>query len=100
MRSIELENYVNFEIGSLGHQDVQKTTSAQVSGFSPDSQIASNLQPVETTNYEPELKVRDDGTPDFDAMSSEYDDDINLDDDDTFLRALEEINQSKRKKQK
>ena len=86
---VPLKSYVNFEIGSLGTQDAQETTGPQVSGFSPDSHIASNLQAVESSNYETELKIREDGTPDFDAMSSEYDDDINLDDDDTFLKALE-----------
>ena len=42
--------------------------------------------------------LKDDGTPDFDAMTSEYDEDIDLGDDDTFLRALEEINTDKQKK--
>jgi predicted regulator of Ras-like GTPase activity (Roadblock/LC7/MglB family) len=95
---VPLKSYVNFEIGSLGTQDAHGTPGPQISGFSSDSQIASNLKPVGGVNYKTELKVHDDGTPDFDAMSSEYDDDINLDDDDTFLKALEEINSEKRKR--
>jgi predicted regulator of Ras-like GTPase activity (Roadblock/LC7/MglB family) len=79
---VPLEDYVNFEIGTLtGSQQVstQKQAAAPVTS-------AAEYDPF-TTN----IKLNSDGSPNFEAMSSEYDDvDLNIEED-AMLDALNDL---------
>ncbi|MHA1765691.1 MAG: roadblock/LC7 domain-containing protein [Promethearchaeota archaeon] len=96
---VPLDDYINFEIGTLtgtvkSSQTVPQTTSQYKT---PDQAApvssASDYDPF-TTN----LKLKVDGTPDFDAMASEYDDvDLNIEED-AMLDALNDLEYNLEKK--
>ncbi len=86
---VPLEDYINFEIGSL-------TGSPQVS-----TPITSAAPVTSAADYDPfttNIKLNSDGTPNFNAMSSEYDDvDLNIEED-AMLDALSDLEYDLEKK--
>jgi len=98
---VPLDDYINFEIGTLtgtakSSQTVPQTTSQhQTPDQAAPVSSASDYDPF-TTN----LKLKADGTPDFDAMASEYDDvDLNIEED-AMLDALNDLEYNLEKKNK
>ncbi|QEE16233.1 roadblock/LC7 domain-containing protein [Promethearchaeum syntrophicum] len=98
---VPLEDYVNFEIGTLTGSS--PSTPAQTPSSTP---ITSTAPLTAATDYDPfttNIKLNSDGTPNFDAMSSEYDDvDLNIEED-AMLDALEDLEfdmEEKKKKSK
>ncbi len=96
---VPLDDYINFEIGTLtgtakSSQPVPQTTSQhQTPDQAAPVSSASDYDPF-TTN----LKLKADGTPDFDAMASEYDDvDLNIEED-AMLDALNDLEYNLEKK--
>jgi len=86
---VPLDDYINFEIGSL-------TGSPQVS-----TPITSAAPVTSAADYDPfttNIKLNSDGTPNFNAMSSEYDDvDLNIEED-AMLDALSDLEYDLEKK--
>jgi len=89
---VPLEDYVNFEIGTLtgdpsGAQ--AQTGSQQVS--SPVTSGAPGTSSADDDPFTTNIKLNSDGSPNFDAMSSEYDDvDLNIEED-AMLDALNDL---------
>ena len=86
---VPLEDYVNFEIGTLTGSPTSTPTQT------PSSTPLSSAAPVTAAaDYDPfttNIKLNSDGTPNFEAMSSEYDDvDLNIEED-AMLDALEDL---------
>ncbi|MHA1646545.1 MAG: roadblock/LC7 domain-containing protein, partial [Promethearchaeota archaeon] len=85
---IPLDDYVNFEIGTL-------TATSENSPQTSDSESIAN--DYKNTIVEPEefvapMEFKDDGTPNFEKMSSEYDGlGEELEEEDAMLAALEEL---------
>ena len=85
---VPLNDYVSFEIGSLTAEPTQaevvQTQAPAQASFAPTQEVIT-----------PELKLKADGTPDFDNMGSEYDDyDVEIEDD-QMLQALADMESSK-----
>ncbi len=88
---VPLEDYINFEIGTLtGTPEV----SAPVTSAAPATS-AADYDPFTTS-----IKLNTDGTPNFNAMSSEYDDvDLNIEEN-AMLDALSELSFDEEEKKK
>ncbi len=85
---VPLNDYVSFEVGSLTAEPTQaevvQTQAPAQASFAPTQE-----------DITPELKLKADGTPDFDNMGSEYDDyDVEIEDD-QMLQALADMESSK-----
>ena len=98
---VPLEDYVNFEIGTL----TGDPSSAQAqTGAQQVSTPGSSTAPVSSAaDYDPfttNIKLNTDGSPNFEAMSSEYDDvDLNIEED-AMLDALNDLEFDMDKKDK
>ncbi len=94
---VPLKDYISFEVGTL---TATEATSTQNSiQFSQKSHEYAEQEPVKDP-YTANVKHLDDGTPDFNSMSSEYDD-IDLDiEEDAMLQALAELDMVPDKKKK
>ena len=88
---VPLDDYINFEIGTL-------TGSPQVS-----TPVTSAAPATSAADYDPfttNIKLNSDGSPNFNAMSSEYDDvDLNIEED-AMLDALSDLEYDLEKKSK
>jgi len=88
---VPLEDYINFEIGTL-------TGTPEVS-----TPVTSAAPATSTADYDPfttSIKLNTDGSPNFNAMSSEYDDvDLNIEEN-AMLDALSELSFDEEEKKK
>jgi len=95
---VPLEDYVNFEIGTLTGDPSSAQVQTGVQQVSSPVTSATDYDPF-TTN----IKLNTDGSPNFEAMSSEYDDvDLNIEED-AMLDALNDLefdSEEKKKKKK
>jgi len=98
---VPLEDYINFEIGTLTGD--APSDQAQVQSQQSSTPITSAAPVTSAADYDPfttKVKYKVDGTPDFNAMSSEYDDvDLNIEED-AMLDALNDLEFDMEKKGK
>ncbi len=87
---VALEDYVSFEIGSLTPKsEEQDNVSQEV--YIQEPQIIQASESRQVDPFTTELKLNADGTPNFNVVSSEYDDsDLNIEED-AMLQALAEL---------
>ncbi len=96
---VPLEDYVNFEIGSLTGSSSRDQTQSQQSSI-PETSAAPATTPADYDPFTTNLKYKSDGTPDFNAMSTEYDD-VDLDiEENAMLDALNDLEFSAEEKGK
>jgi hypothetical protein len=94
---VPLEDYVSFEVGSLTQPSEEPQTQTYAS--TPQSQPEIAETPVMENEFG-EVPLNPDGTPNFDAFASEYEDpDISLEED-AMLDALNELGLAPDKKKK
>ena len=92
---VPLEDYINFEIGTLTGSSSGAQAQAESQQVSTPATSAADYDPF-TTN----IKLNSDGSPNFNAMSSEYDDvDLNIEED-AMLDALSDLEYDLEKKGK
>ncbi len=98
---VPLEDYINFEIGTLtGESPSDQTQEQSQQGSTPVSSAAPVTSAADYDPFTTNLKYKADGTPDFSAMSSEYDDvDLNIEED-AMLDALSDLEYDLEKKEK
>ena len=88
---VPLTDYVTFEIGSL---TAEPSSHAEVAPNQPPTQ--ASFAPIQEP-IAPEIKLKEDGTPDFDNIGSEYDDyDIDIEED-QMLEALQALDMDQSK---
>ncbi len=99
---VPLKDYINFEIGTL--TGASPSAQAQVQSQQGSTPVTSEAPTTSAADYDPfttKVKYKADGSPDFNAMSSEYDDvDLNIEED-AMLDALNDLEfdmEEKRKK--
>lgn len=94
---VPLEDYVSFEIGSLTQSSVVQEAPSQTNPQQFEAELSMEPQ---IENEFGEIPAKSDGTPNFDAIASEYEDpDISLEED-AMLDALNELGLSPDKKKK
>ncbi|UYP48194.1 hypothetical protein NEF87_004479 [Candidatus Lokiarchaeum ossiferum] len=96
---VALEDYVSFEIGSLAPKTEEFDSEANEI-YVTEQKIIQKSEPATFDAFTTELKIKDDGSPDFNEISSEYDDsDLNIEED-AMLQALAELDLSSEEKKK
>ncbi len=98
---IPLNDYVNFEIGTLTGQEEEELASQGDQGIITHqvAEVSEQATPQKISSEEFQMKLTENGEPDFNAMASEYDESLD-EEEDAMLMALEELNFTDKKVEK
>ena len=96
---VALEDYVSFEIGTLAPKS-EEYDNGPNEIYVTEQKVIQESKPATYDAFTTELKIKDDGSPDFNEVSSEYDDsDLNIEED-AMLQALAELDLGPEEKKK